>query len=117
MVHTLNRELCDLEDFLVSYDIDLSKYWEWSAKDVSDLLEEINSWETELVYDSEVDRVIRKLRVLAINVFHKWDLLSEEKQVFKDTDWNETDRMRIRDHIQESVWEKISQNVNLLKIE
>lgn len=102
----------ELSTYLQNAWIDVSAYWKWETKDVSDLFSEVDSWETQLSFDKTLWKIIREVRVLGIEIIY-WDkVLYEEKQVFKDDEGNETRRERVRDHLQVAVSEKMSPEEN-----
>ncbi len=97
----------ELSKFLSQHSVDISLYGKGGTKDLEDLYSELSQWEAELSFDKKTQRVIRRVKVLNVDIFWRDKVLFEEKQVFKDTDGNETENMRVRDHLRVAVSEKI----------
>jgi hypothetical protein len=76
----------ELKARLSKYGIDISRFGQGSAKSLEHLFREIESGETQLV--EENGRLIRRVSVLAVDVFHEVDgdrlRLKEDRQVFAD---------------------------------
>lgn len=102
----------ELSDFLEGHWVNIEQYGkqlpdEKVAKEIWDLLKEIQEGESTLKLDEETWELIRKIRVLNIRVLYGDVELYEEKQVFKDNDWNEIpEKIRVR-NLESSVWEKM----------
>lgn len=106
----MNQSLEQFSTFLTSNGIDTTKYWIGEAKSLSNLLEEITSWEAELTLHPELLQLIRRVKVLNIEVLFGEKRLRERKQVFKDETWRETDRIRRRTHLKVAVSEKVKRD-------
>lgn len=102
----------ELSDFLQQHWVDIEQYGKQLsdgrvAKEIWALLKEIEEWESTLEVDEKTWELIRKIRVLNIKVLYGDMELYEEKQVFKDNDWNEIpEKIRVR-KLESSVWEKM----------
>lgn len=101
------KKVGELTKFLEGSSVSIDNYWNQGNKTVSQLLEEIQLWETLLYVDTDTQKVIREIKVLNINVLYNNLKLKEDYQMIKDEDWNENGIRRDRDHLDAWVSEKI----------